>query len=147
MNIDNIIKPDKYSIEIKQSSKKEWYIGSIKVNSNNQEELELALEEACNIAIKKLEHINNSNKLISSPKEEIELSSEAKELFVLLKGLRKKIAERENMPSFIVFCDSTLKEIASKKPHSKEEMLGINGVGEINFEKYGKEFLSFLIQH
>ena len=146
MNNDNI-KPDKYFVEIKQSPRGKWYVGSVKIYSNNKEELKEALEEACNIATERLDHINNPNKRISDSKKEIELPPKLNELFVLLKGFRKRIAERENIPPYIIFHDSVLKELALKKPNTKEEMLEIKGIGETNFEKYGKEFLNFLIKH
>lgn len=144
---DDDIRTDKYSIELRQSSKGKWYVGSVKINSNNKDELKEDLEEACNIAVERLDNINNPNKQISDSKKEIELPPELNELFVLLKGFRKKIAERENLPPYVIFHDSVLKELALKKPRSKEEMLEIKRIGENNFEKYGKEFLDFLIKH
>jgi len=62
-------------------------------------------------------------------------------IFDFLRELRKELADRDNVPAYIVFSDKTLKEIAVKRPVSKSEMLDINGVGEVKFERYGKIFL------
>ena len=65
-------------------------------------------------------------------------------VFNKLRELRKTIAIKENIPPYIVFSDKSLKEMASYLPTNKEQMLKINGVGEVKFERYGKEFLEAL---
>ena len=62
-------------------------------------------------------------------------------IYEKLKTLRKELADRDKVPAYIVFSDKTLLHMASKLPKTKEEMLDINGVGEVKFEKYAKEFL------
>ena len=42
----------------------------------------------------------------------------------------------------MIFGDKTLKEFANKLPISKEQMLEINGVGLVKYEKYGETFLN-----
>lgn len=42
----------------------------------------------------------------------------------------------------MIFGDKTLKEFANKLPISKEQMLEINGVGLVKYEKYGEIFLN-----
>ncbi|MBD9088075.1 MAG: hypothetical protein EGP66_00940, partial [Lachnospira sp.] len=34
-----------------------------------------------------------------------------------------------------------------KRPHTKAEMLNVNGVGENKYERYGKEFLKCIKEH
>lgn len=58
------------------------------------------------------------------------------------KALRSHIAKENKIPAYIVFGDKTLSEIAQKLPVNKEEMLNISGVGEVKFERYGKQFLA-----
>ncbi|NLL81631.1 MAG: DNA helicase RecQ, partial [Tissierellia bacterium] len=48
---------------------------------------------------------------------------------------------------FMIFHDSTLKEMASYFPQSKESMLNIKGVGQKKFESYGNVFLQIIIEH
>lgn len=63
------------------------------------------------------------------------------ELFRLLRGRRKKIADRDGVPPFVVFGDASLAEMAAILPTDDDAMLSINGVGEHKLEKYGAEFI------
>jgi ATP-dependent DNA helicase RecQ len=67
-------------------------------------------------------------------------------LFEKLRKLRKEIAQSINLPPFVVFHDRVLYQMASQLPQTKEEMLQINGVGEILFERYGKKFLQTIVE-
>jgi ATP-dependent DNA helicase RecQ len=66
------------------------------------------------------------------------------ELYDKLRTLRTEIATKKGIPPYIVFSDKTLKDLSSKVPQSKEEMLEVHGIGEVKFERYGKEFLSLI---
>ncbi len=68
------------------------------------------------------------------------------DLFEELRSLRRKLADEQNMPPYIVFSDSTLKEMAEKQPQSTLEMLQIKGVGQNKLDKYGSAFLAVLTQ-
>ncbi|WP_035289271.1 DNA helicase RecQ [Clostridium sp. KNHs214] len=63
------------------------------------------------------------------------------QLFNLLRILRKQISEEEKVPPYIVFGDSSLKEMSGYMPIKKEEFLSISGVGEVKYKKYGERFL------
>lgn len=63
------------------------------------------------------------------------------ELFGKLRELRLEIARKEAVPPYIVFSDKTLIDMCLKVPHTKTEMLNVNGVGENKFTKYGQQFL------
>ncbi len=63
-------------------------------------------------------------------------------LFERLKALRKEIALKKNLPPYIIFSDTTLKEMATKFPHSSEEFHSITGVGDHKLRKYGDIFLT-----
>lgn len=83
--------------------------------------------------------------MITKTKEKIETISSAevnyeKDLFIQLKEVRRKIANDENVPAYIVLSDATLMELATYLPHNKEEFLKISGFGEVKIEKYGKQF-------
>jgi ATP-dependent DNA helicase RecQ len=64
------------------------------------------------------------------------------QLFDNLRALRHEIAAEENTPPYIIFSDKTLIDMATKAPKTRAEMLGVSGVGEYKFEKYGKRFLA-----
>jgi ATP-dependent DNA helicase RecQ len=66
--------------------------------------------------------------------------------FTRLKALRKMIADRENVPPYIIFSDATLVEMASVLPQNLEEFAQIKGVGEHKLKKYGEIFLSEILQ-
>ncbi|MDD2614589.1 MAG: DNA helicase RecQ, partial [Methanosarcina sp.] len=62
-------------------------------------------------------------------------------LFERLKALRKKIALKRNLPPYIIFSDTSLKEMATRFPRTSEEFHSITGVGEHKLRKYGAIFL------
>ncbi|SUT98228.1 ATP-dependent DNA helicase [Actinobacillus lignieresii] len=70
-----------------------------------------------------------------------------KDLFARLRFLRKQIADKENIPPYVVFNDATLQEMAEFLPLSEVEMLDINGVGERKLERFGGAFLSLIREH
>ncbi len=63
-------------------------------------------------------------------------------LFLDLKKLRTKLAGEEDVPPFFIFPDSSLKEMAEKKPCDENAFKKINGVGSIKLKKYGAVFIS-----
>lgn len=69
------------------------------------------------------------------------------ELFDELRKLRSEIAKREGIPPYIVFPDSTLREMCGVKPTNPAAMLKIKGVGEAKFFKYGAYFIEFFKRH
>ncbi|MFZ7343755.1 MULTISPECIES: DNA helicase RecQ [Avibacterium] len=70
-----------------------------------------------------------------------------KDLFARLRFLRKQIADKENIPPYIVFNDATLQEMAQYQPTNKREMLQINGVGATKLERFGQAFLHIIQEH
>ena len=69
------------------------------------------------------------------------LSEEAKGLYNVLKALRMKLAQEQDVPAYIVFSNATLTDMAVKAPRTMPEFLGVSGVGEVKAEKYGEAFL------
>jgi ATP-dependent DNA helicase RecQ len=65
-------------------------------------------------------------------------------LFEKLRQLRLEISKRLNVPPYVVFHDRTLKEMASRRPSTRAELLGITGVGERKAERYGDLFLDVI---
>lgn len=64
-----------------------------------------------------------------------------KELFESLKQLRNRFAREENVPSYIIFSDSTLLDLATYLPLNTNDLLKISGFGAYKAEKYGNSFL------
>ncbi len=66
-------------------------------------------------------------------------------LFDYLKKLRKKLADEQGVPAYIVFSDLTLTEMSALKPDCEEDMLAISGVGEHKLEQYGDLFIKEIV--
>ena len=62
------------------------------------------------------------------------------ELFERLRALRAELARLAQVPSYVIFSDATLLEMAEKQPVSAEEMLDVSGIGDRKAEKYGQAF-------
>jgi ATP-dependent DNA helicase RecQ len=69
---------------------------------------------------------------------------EESSLFEALRSLRANLARDQNLPSYVVFHDSTLREMVSRKPTSLNEFAQIPGVGEAKLKRYGTAFLEVL---
>ncbi len=73
--------------------------------------------------------------------EVVREEEENSELFELLRTLRKKLADEERVPPYVVFADTALKEMSRCFPITKDMMLNIKGVGQMKFDKYGEHFI------
>ncbi|WP_094227236.1 DNA helicase RecQ [Methanolobus psychrotolerans] len=70
-----------------------------------------------------------------------------RDLFDKLKELRISMAQMQDVPPYIVFADTSLRQMAARKPRSKEELLKITGVGEYKLKKYGDTFLKEIAKY
>jgi len=66
------------------------------------------------------------------------------ESFERLRALRRRLADAEGVPAYIVFSDAVLREMAKHAPQTRAELLGISGVGPVKLERYGEAFLEAL---
>jgi ATP-dependent DNA helicase RecQ len=67
-----------------------------------------------------------------------------RKLFARLKVLRKAIAERDDVPPFVVFSDASLMEMAQACPTTSAGFLAISGVGQTKLGRYGADFLDLI---
>lgn len=65
-------------------------------------------------------------------------------LFEALRTVRRKLADEENKPSFMIFSDATLHEMARIKPQTLAQLLEVSGVGQHKLTHYGQHFLNVL---
>lgn len=63
-------------------------------------------------------------------------------LFEDLRRLRKRLADEQAVPPYVVFSDATLREMAAKPPSSLEAFRAINGVGDLKLQRYGEAFVA-----
>lgn len=68
-------------------------------------------------------------------------------LFKRLKVVRTDLAQKENVPAYLIFSDATLVELAAYLPHTLEEMRRVSGFGDIKLAKYGKIFLDPIVYY
>ena len=69
------------------------------------------------------------------------------ELFEVLRALRKRIADEQNVPPYVVFTDSTLEDMAKQRPTTPDGLRSVSGVGERKLQLFGKRFLEAIVQH
>lgn len=71
-------------------------------------------------------------------------NTENEDLFEALRKLRKRLADEEALPAYIVLSDKVLHLLSTSRPTTIEEFGNISGIGEYKKKKYGKEFVSLI---
>ena len=66
------------------------------------------------------------------------------ELFERLRALRKRLADEQRVPAYVVFSDAALAEMAARKPRTYADLLEVNGVGRTKLERYGDAFIDVI---
>ncbi|MCB0713659.1 MAG: DNA helicase RecQ [Ignavibacteriae bacterium] len=72
------------------------------------------------------------------------LSETEQILFGQLRSLRKRTADRQNVPPYVIFGDKTLQEMAQRMPLNHDDLLQISGVGDVKANRYGRAFLELV---
>lgn len=78
------------------------------------------------------------------PKTQAELANDS--LFDKLRALRKQIADKQQVPPYVVFGDESLRQMSAKRPLSSQEFLEIDGVGNQKLAMYGSEFMDAIAE-
>jgi ATP-dependent DNA helicase RecQ len=65
-------------------------------------------------------------------------------LFDALREARRKLAAAAGVPPYVIFHDSTLREIAARKPRDLNQLSEVQGVGAVKLERYGEAMLAAL---
>ncbi|MBQ95927.1 MAG: DNA helicase RecQ [Actinobacteria bacterium] len=68
-------------------------------------------------------------------------------LFEALRALRKEVAEKAQVPPYVVFHDSTLREMTSARPETLAQLGRLPGIGAKKLEAYGEQFLRAIREH
>ncbi|EDL49517.1 DNA helicase RecQ [Erythrobacter sp. SD-21] len=68
-------------------------------------------------------------------------------LFEALRELRRELASEAQVPPYVVFHDSTLREMAASRPASMDAMSRVGGVGGKKLEAYGARFLRCIAEN
>ncbi|NBJ88333.1 DNA helicase RecQ [Acutalibacter sp. 1XD8-36] len=65
-------------------------------------------------------------------------------LFEELRALRRKLAQEERIPPYMIFSNATLEDMARRRPGDMAGFMEVSGVGEVKAGKYGRAFLDKL---
>jgi len=65
-------------------------------------------------------------------------------LFEALRVWRRERAKEQGVPPYVIFHDSTLREVAASKPSSLSALSGIEGIGDTKLERHGESLLQAL---
>ncbi len=76
-----------------------------------------------------------------------ELRSVDEELFEALRECRAALALEQGVPAFVIFADTSLIEMARKRPHTDETFKFINGVGDMKLKRYGEQFMEVIREY
>lgn len=134
------------------------HLGYYEIAYNQNNVLKIT-QSGCNVVYGKekasLIVINNrSNEHTAKRKKEVinkkEISydreTEDSSLFETLRALRRKLADQQAIPPYIVFSDKVLNNICQIKPTTLESFGAINGIGEYKKERYGNDFINAIKQ-
>ena len=58
--------------------------------------------------------------------------------------LRRRLADERDVPSFVVFGDASLRQMAARFPENTDEFGRISGVGAAKLEQYGADFIGVI---
>jgi len=71
----------------------------------------------------------------------VAVGDEDHDLFERLRAVRLRLARARNVPPYVIFHDTTLRELARVKPRSVDELSGIYGIGESKAARFGEAFV------
>lgn len=72
------------------------------------------------------------------------LSPEDTAVYEAVKEWRRRIAESENVPPYVIFGDKTIEELVQKKPRTERELLTVFGIGAVKAERFGAALIRLL---
>jgi len=79
-----------------------------------------------------------------APQAEPETAVNGGDLFTKLVELRRELSAAASVPPYVIFKDSTLREMVEKRPADLAAFGNIGGVGKTKLEKYGAAFLAVI---
>jgi ATP-dependent DNA helicase RecQ len=86
-------------------------------------------------------------RLQASQTDSISWEGVDRELFEVLRRLRRRMAEELAKPAYVIFGDRTLRDLAQVRPSTAERMRRLYGVGDNKLREYGEAFLKAIREH
>jgi len=77
----------------------------------------------------------------------VDIAEADQDLWEALRSCRKRLADENNVPPYVIFHDATLLQIAADKPQTPDALLAISGVGQTKLDRYGAEFMEVVVAH
>jgi len=77
--------------------------------------------------------------------EDFDIADQA--LWEALRACRRRLADAQGVPPYVIFHDATLSEMVQLAPTTLEQMAAVSGVGVAKLERYGDEFLAVIRLH
>ncbi len=75
------------------------------------------------------------------------VAEQDRQLWEALRDCRKRLADDQGVPPYVIFHDAVLMQMMEYRPGSADELLAINGVGQVKLDRYGEEFLAVINEH
>ncbi|WP_225763088.1 DNA helicase RecQ [Stenotrophomonas sp. Marseille-Q4652] len=80
----------------------------------------------------------------SAPRSGLPVQPQDLALFNALRGLRAELAREQNVPAFVIFHDSTLRNIAEQRPTSVDALARVGGIGGSKLARYGQRLVEIV---
>ncbi len=80
----------------------------------------------------------------SAPRTGLPVQPQDLALFNALRGLRAELAREQNVPAFVIFHDSTLRNIAEQRPTSVDALARVGGIGGSKLARYGQRLVEIV---
>ncbi|MEE2730185.1 MAG: DNA helicase RecQ [Pseudomonadota bacterium] len=77
----------------------------------------------------------------------VEIDERDLPLWNALRACRKKLADENGVPPYVVFHDATLREMVQQRPMTERTLLKLSGVGDSKLERFGADFLEVIRNH
>lgn len=87
------------------------------------------------------------NVIISIINKNEENQIQENELYIALKQFRLHQSKIENIKPYFIFNNQQLEELCTKKPITKDELMGLDGFGDKKYEKYGVQIIDIIKRH
>ena len=110
----------------------------------------LLLNESCRPYLRGEQpiHLRREQKTIAGNTKRANLSQDIADadlpLWQALRACRRRLAEEQGVPPYVIFHDASLREMLEFRPLSLEQLRSISGVGESKLKRFGEEFLAVL---
>jgi ATP-dependent DNA helicase RecQ len=102
------------------------------------------LKGECTIQLKVQKSTKSKQAQKSKPAIENDLTTEEQANFEKLRQQRALWAKERGVPSFVIFHDASLMDIARRNPKNSNQLLEVNGIGKTKLELYGEQIIALL---